>query len=98
MIVLLVMLEAGGHPTAQMNSATGPGRDWWLLWFDFWPLAMVFLLGAIVGTFVLLVVTGVVVIRTKPRRHVTIRILHATLSVAQPVLMLFFIGQYFPDA
>ena len=46
----------------------------------------------------LLAITTADVIRTTPRHHVALRTLHSTLSVTQPVLMLFFIGQNFPDA
>jgi hypothetical protein len=63
-----------------------------------WPLSMLLLLGAIVVAFVLLAITTADVIRTTPRHHVALRTLHSTLSVTQPVLMLFFIGQNFPDA
>ena len=56
------------------------------------------MLGAIVVAFVLLAITTFDVIRTIPRHHVVIRIIHSTLCVAQPVMTLFFIGRNFPDA
>ena len=98
MVVLLVMKQSGAHPTRQLNPATGTSMDWWSFWVEIWPLSMLLLLGAIVVAFVLLAITTADVIRTTPRHHVVIRIIHSTLCVAQPVMMLFFIGQNFPDA
>ena len=98
MVVLLVMKQSGAHPTRQLNAATGTSMDWWSFWMALWPLSMLLLLGAIVVAFVLLAITTADVIRTTPRHHVALRTLHSTLSVTQPVLMLFFIGQNFPDA
>ena len=93
-----MMRAAGSHPTRQLNASAGPSMEWWSLWGDLWPAAMLLLLGAILVTLVCVVITVVAVIRTKPRRHTTIQILHAMLSLAQPILMFFLIGEHFPDA
>ena len=98
MIALFVMLRSGGHPTAQLNAASGPGVDWWSFWMRSWPLWMVLLLGAIVVACVLLVITIAHVIRRTPRHHAALRVVHAILSCVQATLTLALIGGNFPDA
>lgn len=93
-----LMTQSGAHPTRQLNPATGTSMDWWSFWMAIWPLSMLLLLGAIVVAFVLLAITTADVIRTTPRHHVVVRTIHSTLSVAQPVLVLFLVGSMFPDA
>jgi hypothetical protein len=50
LIDLLMTQASGSSPTRQFNERSGPRMGWWSLRGDFWPLAMLMLLSAILAT------------------------------------------------
>ncbi|MEN0020536.1 MAG: hypothetical protein AAF747_06615 [Planctomycetota bacterium] len=95
---LVMMTLSGGSSTVQFNDHSGGGVDWWSLWFDLFPLALLLLFATIVTGIACFILTLKSLRSHEARRTWQVRVIHATLTLVQPFCVAAFVLPNFPTA